>query len=147
MLGNMFELRKDWPIPPASTSNPPIKIEPQSQEAATPHAIITPKVEKCGWGPKCPICQNIGNKEEDWNGDKNQQNILCIPGQNLHPQPQSKTIQCLQNNPKTFDVPDRYSEQIRLCMEWDRKMERLELDSESDKGEDYKYKHKYKTLI
>ena len=59
---------------------------------------------------------------------------------------------------KTFDVPDRYSEQVRLCKEWDRKMERFnkkynldcfsssELDSESD-GEDYRYVHKYKTLI
>ena len=67
MLGNLFELRKDWPIPPTSTSNPPIMIEPQSQETATHHAIITPKVEKCGWGPNCPICKNIENEEEDWN--------------------------------------------------------------------------------
>ena len=28
MSGNLFELRKDWPIPPASTSNLPKKIEP-----------------------------------------------------------------------------------------------------------------------
>ena len=62
MLGNLFELKKDWPIPPTSTSNPPIKIQPQSQEAATPHAIITPKVEKCGWGPNCPICKIIENE-------------------------------------------------------------------------------------
>ena len=76
MLGNLFELRKDWPIPPKSASNPTIKIEPQSQEAATPHAIITPKVEKCGWGSNWPICKNIEN-EEDWNGDRNVQNIPC----------------------------------------------------------------------
>ena len=36
MLGNLFKLRKDWPIPPTYTTNPPIKIEAQSQEAATP---------------------------------------------------------------------------------------------------------------
>ena len=27
MMGNLFELRKDWPIPQMSTSNPLIKIE------------------------------------------------------------------------------------------------------------------------
>ena len=37
MSGNLFELRKAWPIPPTSTSYPPIKIEPQFQEAAIPH--------------------------------------------------------------------------------------------------------------
>ena len=77
MLGNLFKLRKDWPISPTFTSNPPVKIEPQSQEAVDPHAIITPKVEKCGWGPNCPICKNIENEEEDWNSDKTQQNIPC----------------------------------------------------------------------
>ena len=60
---------------------------------------------------------------------------------------------------QTFDVPDRYSEQIRLHREWEEKMERLnkkygldcfsnsELDSKSDEGEDYRYEHKYETLI
>ena len=32
----LFQLRKDWPIPPAITSNPPIRIEPQPQEMALP---------------------------------------------------------------------------------------------------------------
>ena len=60
---------------------------------------------------------------------------------------------------QTFDVPDRYSNQIRLCREWEEKMERLndkygldcfsdsELDSESEEGEDYRYEHKYKRLM
>ena len=60
---------------------------------------------------------------------------------------------------QTFDVSDRYSDQIRLCQEWEEKMERLnekygpdcfydsELDSKSDEGEDYIYEHKYETLI
>ena len=64
-----------------------------------------------------------------------------------------------QNNPKTFDVPDRYSDQIRLCRKWEEKMEKLnkkydlnyfsdsKLDSESDEGEDYRYEHNYETLI
>ena len=50
MSGNLFELRKDWPFPPSSTSNPPIKIEPHPQELATPSATTAPKAEKCGWG-------------------------------------------------------------------------------------------------
>ena len=66
--------------------------------------------------------------------------------QNL--QSQTQSIQCPQHNPKTSDIPDRYSEQIRLCRELEEKMERLnekydldsfsssELDSESDEGED-----------
>ena len=51
MLGNLFELRKDWPIPPtnntitASTSKPPIKIEFQAQEQPTPSATVLQKVE------------------------------------------------------------------------------------------------------
>ena len=60
---------------------------------------------------------------------------------------------------KSIAVPDRYSEQIRLCREWEEKTERLnekynldcfsssELDSESEEGEDYRYKHNYETLI
>ena len=35
-------------------------------------------------------------------------------------------MQCPQNNnQKTSDVPDRYSEQIRLKKEWEEKMEML----------------------
>ena len=68
-------------------------------------------------------------------------------------------MQCPQNNSKAFDVPDRYSEQMRLCREWEEKMERLnekykfdcfsssDLDSEYYEGEDYRYEHKYKTHI
>ena len=70
MTGNLFELRKDWPILPTSTSNPPMKIEPQPQELATPNATPVLKAEKCGWGLNCPICKNI---EEDWDGDHKKQ--------------------------------------------------------------------------
>ena len=64
-----------------------------------------------------------------------------------------------QNNSKIFDVPDRYSEQIRLHKNgtgrWKDLMKNItlivfscsELDSESDEGEDYMYEHKYETLI
>ena len=71
--------------------------------------------------------------------------------------PLATNIQCSQS--QTFNVPDRYSDQIRFCREWEEKMERLnnkygldcfsdsELHSESDEGEDYRYERKYETLI
>ena len=71
-----------------------------------------------------------------------------------HPQPQN--FQCSWS--QTFDVPDRYADQLRLHREWD-KMERIinkygldcfsdsEVDSRSDEGEKYRYEHKYETLI
>ena len=68
---------------------------------------IMPVEEKCTWGPHCPICKKEEEEgTEDWNGDRleNQQ-------RNHYPQnPQ---------HPQTCDVPDRYSEQIRLRREWD----------------------------
>ena len=60
---------------------------------------------------------------------------------------------------QSFDVPDRYAEQIHLRREWVEKKERLnekfgldyfsnsELDSESDEGRNYRYEHRCKTLI
>ena len=70
MSGNLFKLSKDWLIPSAITSNLPIKIEPHTQEQATPSATTAPKAERCGWGPNCPICKN---NEEDWDGDHQKQ--------------------------------------------------------------------------
>ena len=75
MSGNLFELRKDWLIPPpnntanATISKPPIKIEPQVQEQPAPSATVPPRAEQCGWGPNCPICKNI----EDWDGEHQKQ--------------------------------------------------------------------------
>ena len=51
MSGNLFELRKDWPIPStnntftATNSKLPIKIEPQQQDQPTPSATAPPKQE------------------------------------------------------------------------------------------------------
>ena len=57
MSENLFESRKDWPIPPAPTSTPTIKVKAQSHEKLIPHATVALKQtkEKCGWGPTCPI--------------------------------------------------------------------------------------------
>ena len=70
-----------------------------------------------------------------------------------HPRPSGATeLQCTQT--QSFDVPDRYVEQIHLRKEWEEKMERpnekygldyfsdTELDSELDEGKNYRYEHK-----
>ena len=69
MSGNLFELRKDWPIPSTTASKPAIKIEPETQEQVNPSTSAAQKSEKWGWGPNCPICKNI----KDWNGDHQKQ--------------------------------------------------------------------------
>ena len=123
MSGNLFELRKDWPISPNNNNNatatatipkPPIKIEPQAQEQPTPSSTVALKSEKCGWGLNCPTCKNL---EEDLDGDHQKQ----------FQQPQQPQMQCpqIQNYQKpqnfqrfksqTFDIPDRYSSQLKLC--------------------------------
>ena len=77
--------------------------------------------------------------------------------------PQAQDYQVPQNFPciqtQSFDILDRYAEQIHLRREWEEKMEKLnekygldyfsdsELVSESDEGENYRYEHKYETLI
>ena len=108
--------------------------------------------------------------EEDWNGEHQkqlQQNVPSTQPQQLQMQglqfPQTQNYQEPQNFQctwlQTFDVPDRYSNQLKLHREWEEKIERLndkygldcfsdsELDSESDEGEEYRYRHKYEMLI
>ena len=98
MLGNLFEARKDWLLPPkhiddaTSTANtsslkPPIKVEPKIKGQPS----TSPKAEKCGWGPNCPFYKN---QEEDWDGDHQKQlqtqlqpqwKIQMTPAQCLQP--------------------------------------------------------------
>ena len=76
MSGNLFKLRKDWPISPATNTataanpKPPvIKVEPQDPDQSNPNSTI-PKPEQCKWGPNCPIFKNT---EEDWDGEHQKQ--------------------------------------------------------------------------
>ena len=78
MSGNLFELRKDWPIPPANNTAtttainpklPVVKVEPQDPDQSNPSSTV-PKQEQCRWGPNCPICKNA---EEDWDGEHQKQ--------------------------------------------------------------------------
>ena len=131
--------------------------------AAIPHVMVRPKqvAEKCSLGLHCPICKNEEEHKEDWNCDmKREQPRLC-PQDTQHPQPQSTQHPQHQNtqHPQSFDVPDRYSEQIRLRKEWEEKIECLnrnynpdyysssESDSDSKLEPEYKYEHKYETFI
>ena len=58
---NLFEARKDWPIPPTPTSTPTIKVEAQPNNTVIPHATVAPKQikQKWRWGLNCPICKKI----------------------------------------------------------------------------------------
>ena len=152
MSGNLFELRKDWPILPTNNtvtptnSKPPIKIEPKVQEQPIPGAAPPPKAEQCGWGLNCPICKNI---EEDWDGENQkqfQQNTKNTQIQEVQQQknpsqiqdaPQAQNSQCSETQNcqvpqnfqctwmQLFNVLDRYVEQIHFRREWEEKMEKL----------------------
>ena len=138
---NLFESRADWPIPPMQT--PTVKVEKAEappRVAAIPCAMVLPKQieEKCIWGPHCPISKKEEEKgTEDWNSNRQED------------QPRNHYAQ----NPQTYDVPDRYSEQIRLRREWDEKMEclnakyNLDYYSSSESDSDFEPEHKYETLI
>ena len=173
MSGNLFELKKDWPIPPTNNTmtatNPklPKKIEPQEPNQQI-SSTTAPTSKQCRWGPNCPICKN---PEEDWDGKHQKQfqqtnkNILTTNTQQKNTQnPQHTQNYQIPQNPQptqmqSFDVLDRYGEQIHLKREWEEKMEMFnekyrldyfsdsELDSESAEGENYQYEHKYETLI
>ena len=131
--GNLFEDR-NWLLPKGylaiegkkeDTTTPSLKEEPIAEDHSS-----SKKEEKCGWGPNCPFCKTQ-NKE----GEDQQQRPI--------PEPQVRR-------------PDSLS---KIRQQWEAEMERLnskynldcfsdsELDSECDKGEQYQYEHRYKTLI
>ena len=62
MSGNLFELRKDWPIPPTNrtvtATNPklPVKIKPQEPDQPHPSAPA-PKPEQCRWDIIAPFAK------------------------------------------------------------------------------------------
>ena len=125
---------------------PTVKVEKADippRVAAIPHAIVLPKQieEKCTWELHCPICKKKEEEStEDWNGDRQED------------QPRNHYTQNLQH-PQTYDVPDRYSEQIRLRRKWDEKMECLNAKYNLDyysilkTDSNFEPEHKYETLI
>ena len=140
MSGNLFEER-NWLLPKdylvtenkkedttVASTKPPLKEEANMEEQTS-----SQKEEKCGWGPNCPFCK-IQKKE----GEDQQQ-------QKPFPKPQAK-------RPDTLSL-------TKTRQQWEAEMERLkskynldcfsdsELDSKSDKGEQYQYEHGCETLI
>ena len=89
MLGNLFQDR-NWLLPKnyLATENknesmtgvisprPSLKEEPKMEEQ-----VISPKAEKCGWGPDCPFCKSQKKEEENKQQQKTPSNV---------PKPQAK---------------------------------------------------------
>ena len=147
---NLFKTRADWPILPVQTLTVNVEKQVPPRVAAIPHAMVLPKPqnniyaeEKCPCGPHCLICRKEEEENtEDWNSDRpeNQQR-----SHNHYPQnPQ---------HPQTYDVPDQYSEQIRLRREWYEKMEylnekyNLDYYSSLESDSNFEPEHKYETCI
>ena len=171
MSGNLFKDR-NWLLPPTylnnsknttgiTCPNPPIKEEPKIGD----QSIISPKAEKCGWGPDYPFSKNQ-DKEEDWDGSHQNKIQQKTPLQPETQRPQARYPQTLNyQKPQNLQKPnqetqiDRYPSQTKICKQWKAEMERLntkynldcfsdsKLDWESDEGEQYKYEHGYETHI
>ena len=100
--------------------------------------VVSPKAEKCGWGPDCPLCKSQKKEEENKQQHKTSPNV---------PKSQAKRPDTLSLN------------MTKTKQQWEAEMERLnskynldcfsdsEVHSESDKGEQYWYEHGYETLI
>ena len=90
------------------------------------------KEEKCGWGPNCPFC-----KAQKKDGEDQQQKLL--------PKPQAKrpdTLSTTKTRPQWEEEMERLNKKYNLDSFSD-----CELDSESDEGDQYQYKHGYEMLI
>ena len=125
--------RRMWQV--SLAQNPPIKEnEPKINEQSS---------EKCRWGSDCPFCKSQKEGREE---DKTQQELKASPQPKLQ-RPQARW-------PRTRNL-----NKTRAKQQWEEEMERLnekynldcftssELDSESDKREQYCYEHGYETLI
>ena len=167
-LQRTYSKPDNWPIPPTPvpTPAPTIKMGDPPQVAAIPCATVMPMqaTGKCSWGLHCPICKNEEEHEDDWDSDmQNQsrihlQNTQCPQPQNKqHPESQNFQHCQPQNSQQSFDIPNRHAEQIHLRKEWEEKIERLNKkynlyyysssESDTDSEPDYRYEHKYETLI
>ena len=86
MLENLFEDRY-WLLPKnylatenksenatgATSPRPPLKEKPNTDE----QSVVSPKVEKCRWGPDCPFCKSWD--KEDWDSKHQDQKISSQP--------------------------------------------------------------------
>ena len=95
--------------------------------------------KKCSWGPHCPICKNEEEHEEDLDVNMQTQSRMC-PQNTQCPQPQNPQHPQPQNSQQSFDIWNRYAEQIKLRKEWVERIKRLNkkynLDYYSSSGSD-----------
>ena len=170
--GNLFETRKDWPIPPTPvpTLAPTIKTEEQPKITAIPHTMAMPKqtTEICHGDCIAPFAKMKNSTEKRAWMVIYKISQECTPKtfSNLNPSPSHSHSYSHKafsapatEQPASFDILDRYSEQTRLQKEREEKIERLngkynldyysslESDSNADQEQDYRYEHKYETLI
>ena len=87
-----------------TSPKPSLKEEPKIGE----QSVISPKTEKCGWGPDCPFCKN--QDKEDW--DSKHQDKLQ---QTTSPQPkvQRPQTRCPLNLQKPEAPIDKYPSQTK----------------------------------
>ena len=150
MSGNLFEDR-NWLLPPNYLDNDKENKTVNELKAVT--NVTSPKsqikeeefktgeqpTEKYGWGPGFPFCKSQEQMEEQGK---------------MQPQKLSPKAKQQATRPKTLSL-----NMTKAKQQWEEEMERLnskynldchsnsELDSESDKGEQYHYEHGYETLI
>ena len=125
---------------------------PYTGVTAIPHALVLnkpqsnkPAEEECRWGLHCPICMKStptqkAQNTEDWNGERqdNQQ-------RNYYPRSARYS--------SAYDIPDRFSQQLKLEREWNESVEQLNdeysLDcySSSESDSEFELEHKYETHI
>ena len=112
-----------------ATPKPPIKEEPKTGE----QSIISPRAEKCGWGPNCPFCKN---QEEDWDGNHQKQLQQKTPPQKEIQMPQARCPQTLnyqrsQNSQKPNQETqiDQYLSQTKFHKQWEAEMGKLNVST------------------
>ena len=149
---NLFKARKDWLSSPLHL-HLTVKTEAPPQVAAIPYAVVMPKeaVEKVLMGTALPHLQEWGGT---WRGRLelcNRQKRTAkewVPTKHSVPPVTKHSVQI-----QSFNVPDRYSEQIRLRREWEEKMEclnekyNLDYYSSLEYDSNFELEHKYEMLI
>ena len=95
-----------------TSPRPPLKEELKVDE----QSVISPKAEKCGWGPDCPFCKN--QEKEDWDGRHQDQKTSSQQVQ----RPQAR---CPLNLQKPEASIDKFPSQTKTHQQWEAEIKRL----------------------
>ena len=149
MSGNLFDDR-NWLIPqnylPSKDKDENVTgiTSPRPPIKENELKINEQSSEKCGWGPDCPFCKS---QEKGKVEDKAQQQEWKASAQPKLQKPEARQHKTLNLN-KTGAKQQWEEEMERLNEKYNLAcFSSLELDSESDEGEQYHYEHSYETLI